>query len=111
MERKKKKEGGDPFLFYKRSFSASGTAWLSLCMRPSAIVMTLSLIHIFDKDGNDAYNRLSELCLEASRELKLIDPKINMRVSSKTPMRLFELGTKLTKEGLGFPQYSNDRCV
>ena len=64
-----------------------------------------------DKDGNDAYNRLSELCLEASRELKLIDPKINMRVSSKTPMRLFELGTKLTKEGLGFPQYSNDDIV
>lgn len=64
-----------------------------------------------DKDGNDAYNRLSEFCLEASRELKLIDPKINMRVSSKTPMRLFELGTKLTKEGLGFPQYSNDDIV
>lgn len=64
-----------------------------------------------DREGNDAYNRLSELCLEASKELKLIDPKINMRVSSKTPMRLFELGTKLTKEGLGFPQYSNDDIV
>ena len=38
-----------------------------------------------DKDGNDCFNLLSELCLEASRNLKLIDPKINLRVSKKTP--------------------------
>ncbi len=64
-----------------------------------------------DADGNDCFNLLSELCLEASRNLKLIDPKINLRVSSKTPLSIYEKGTELTKVGLGFPQYSNDDVV
>jgi len=62
-------------------------------------------------DGEPCFNRLSELCLLASKDLKLIDPKINLRVGSHTPARIFELGTELTKEGLGFPQYSNDDVV
>lgn len=61
--------------------------------------------------GRDLFNKLSEMCLRASKELHLIDPKINIRVSSLTPDRVFELGTELTKEGLGFPQYSNDDVV
>ena len=64
-----------------------------------------------DVEGNDCFNLLSELCLEASRNLKLIDPKINLRVSSKTPLSIYEKGTELTKVGLGFPQYSNDDVV
>ena len=64
-----------------------------------------------DADGNDCFNLISELCLEASRNLKLIDPKINLRVSSKTPLSIYEKGTELTKVGLGFPQYSNDDVV
>ena len=62
-------------------------------------------------DGGEGFNELSELCLEASRNLKLIDPKINLRVSKKTPLSLYEKGTELTKVGLGFPQYSNDDVV
>ena len=64
-----------------------------------------------DKDGNDCYNELSELCLRASGELKLIDPKINLRVNKNTPLSVFEEGSKLTRLGLGFPQYSNDDVV
>ena len=64
-----------------------------------------------DKDGNDCYNELSELCLSASGELKLIDPKINLRVNKNTPLSIFEEGSKLTRLGLGFPQYSNDDVV
>lgn len=64
-----------------------------------------------DIDGNDCFNELSSLCLEASRELKVIDPKINLRVSGKTPIEIYEKGTELTKVGLGFPQYSNDDVV
>ena len=56
-----------------------------------------------DPDGTDSYNLLSELCLKASLELKLIDPKINLRVSSSTPPERFELATLLTRQGLGFP--------
>ena len=59
-------------------------------------------------DGNDGYNMLSEMCLKASSELKLIDPKINLRVSHTTPLSIYELGTQLTRLGLGFPQYEND---
>ena len=61
-----------------------------------------------DKDGNDAFNDLSEICLTASEELDLIDPKINLRVNKNTPLSLYERGTRLTKMGMGFPQYSND---
>ncbi len=63
------------------------------------------------RDGKPAFNLLSELCLQASRENLMIDPKINLRVSSQTPKEIYELGTELTKAGLGFPQYSNDDVV
>ena len=59
-------------------------------------------------DGTDGFNMLSKWCLEASGQLRLIDPKINLRVNKSTPLEVFELGTELTKLGLGFPQYEND---
>ncbi len=62
-------------------------------------------------DGTESYNELSDLCMQASLELKLIDPKINLRVHQNTPLSLYIRGTELTKEGLGFPQYSNDDVV
>ena len=62
-------------------------------------------------DGTDMYNLLSEQCLKASLELKLIDPKINLRVNRNTPLSTYVLGSELTKQGLGFPQYSNDDVV
>ena len=64
-----------------------------------------------DVNGKDCYNELSELCLLASGELKLIDPKINLRVNQNTPLEVYEAGSRLTKVGLGFPQYSNDDVV
>lgn len=64
-----------------------------------------------DENGNEAFNLLSEMCLKASLELKLIDPKINLRVTKNTPTEQYDLGTELTKQGLGFPQYSNDEVV
>ncbi len=64
-----------------------------------------------DRNGNDAFNPLSEICLTAAEELDLIDPKINLRVNKNTPLSLYERGTLLTKKGMGFPQYSNDDIV
>lgn len=64
-----------------------------------------------DREGNDAFNSLSEICLKAAEELDLIDPKINLRVNKNTPLALYERGTLLTKMGMGFPQYSNDDIV
>jgi pyruvate-formate lyase len=62
-------------------------------------------------DGEQEFNELSELCLKASYELCLIDPKINIRVNKNTPLEIYEKGSELTKIGLGFPQYSNDDIV
>jgi pyruvate-formate lyase len=64
-----------------------------------------------DLKGKAEFNILSEMCLKASLELKLIDPKINLRVSKNTPLHVYELGSELTKVGLGFPQYNNDDVV
>ncbi|MBO4406462.1 MAG: pyruvate formate-lyase [Clostridia bacterium] len=64
-----------------------------------------------DGEGKDVYNPLSRMCLETSYELKLIDPKINLRVSRDTPFERYLEATRLTKAGLGFPQYSNDDTV
>ena len=64
-----------------------------------------------DEDGNQVFNILSRLCLRASENLLVIDPKINLRVGKDTPVEIYELGSRLTKAGLGFPQYSNDDVV
>ena len=61
-----------------------------------------------DENGNSVFNLLSELCLEASYNNKLIDPKINLRVGKDTPQEIYTKASHLTKAGLGFPQYSND---
>lgn len=63
------------------------------------------------REGNPAFNDLSRLCLKACGELKLVDPKINLRVDKSTPLGIYELGTELTAKGLGFPQYANDDVV
>ncbi len=64
-----------------------------------------------DENGNDVFNLLSELCLKASYNNKMIDPKINLRVDKNTPKERYTLASHLTKAGLGFPQYSNDDIV
>lgn len=64
-----------------------------------------------DRSGKSLFNELSRMCLEASYDLNLIDPKINLRVDANTPLDVFKLGARLTKRGLGFPQYDNDDIV
>jgi len=64
-----------------------------------------------DRAGQPVWNPLSELSLQASLELGLIDPKINVRITGDTPLERYESCTRLTARGLGFPQYSNDDVV
>ena len=64
-----------------------------------------------DENGKQVFNLLSELCLKASNDLMMIDPKLNIRVGKDTPIEVYEMGSRLTKAGLGFPQYSNDDVV
>lgn len=65
----------------------------------------------YDETGNSCFNDLTKMCMDASLELSLIDPKINLRVCDKTPIEVYEYATRLTKQGLGFPQYCNDDVV
>lgn len=62
-------------------------------------------------DGSSAFTDLTRLCMKASLELNLIDPKINLRVDKNTPNDILVFATELTKQGLGFPQYCNDDIV
>lgn len=62
-------------------------------------------------DGSDSFNDLSAIMLEASLRLRLIDPKINLRVDTRTPLSRFVKAVELTREGLGFPQYLNDDVI
>ena len=64
-----------------------------------------------DAEGRPVFSELSELCLRASGEICLIDPKINLRVGNATPREVFRAGTQLTAAGLGFTPYSNDDVV
>ncbi len=63
------------------------------------------------KSGSYLFNAVSRMSLEACEELRLIDPKINIRVGRDTPEEVYLSGTRLTRVGLGFPQYSNDDVV
>ena len=63
------------------------------------------------RSGEAAVNELTRMVLRVSRDVALIDPKINLRVSTATDLDLLCLATELTRKGLGFPQYSNDDVV
>ncbi len=63
------------------------------------------------RDGLDATNELTRMCLRVSRDVAMIDPKINLRISAQTDLGLLTLATELTRKGLGFPQYANDDVV
>lgn len=64
-----------------------------------------------DREGNTAVNPLTYLVLDVARHLRLIDPKINLRLTPDTPWELLVRAVEMTKLGLGFPQYSNDDAV
>ncbi len=61
--------------------------------------------------GDDGVNELTFMVLRVARDLSMIDPKINLRISAQTDLDLLSLASELTRKGLGFPQYSNDDVV
>ncbi len=61
--------------------------------------------------GEPAVNPLTWMALRVARDVGLIDPKVNLRISAGTDQALLELATELTRKGLGFPQYANDDVV
>ncbi|MCK4746746.1 MAG: pyruvate formate lyase family protein, partial [Bacteroidales bacterium] len=63
------------------------------------------------KEGLDGVNELTYMVLRVARDVAMIDPKINLRISKDTDLELLALAAELTRMGLGFPQYSNDDVV
>jgi formate C-acetyltransferase len=64
------------------------------------------------KDGLDATNDLTYLCLDASKGLRLTDPKINVRFYRNSPDKLWEECCQMVKMGMGgFPAFYNDEAV
>jgi pyruvate-formate lyase len=63
------------------------------------------------RDGRPAVNPLTYMALRAARDVAMIDPKINLRITKDTDLELLSLAAELTRQGLGFPQYSNDDVV
>jgi formate C-acetyltransferase len=62
-------------------------------------------------EGANGINPLTSMALRAARDVAMIDPKINLRVTKETDLELLTLAAELTAQGLGFPQYSNDDVV
>ena len=59
----------------------------------------------------DGCNELTQMVLRVGRDVSMIDPKINLRITNQTGLELLSLASELTRKGLGFPQYSNDDVV
>lgn len=64
-----------------------------------------------DREGEDATNPLSYMCLQATANTRLYQPSISIRVHSETPRALYEKAAEVTRLGLGMPAYYNDRFI
>ncbi len=63
------------------------------------------------RDGKDATNDLSYLCLEAADELQVTQPTMAVRVWEETPEALIQFGCKMIQEGQANPGFFNDNAA
>jgi len=63
------------------------------------------------RDGKDASNDLSFLCLEAADELQTTQPVMALRVFEDTPKELIQFGCKMIQEGQANPGFFNDNTA
>lgn len=63
------------------------------------------------KDGRDATNDLSFLCIQASMHTRLPAPSLSVRVWNGTPNEFLLKCTELTRTGIGLPAYYNDEII
>jgi formate C-acetyltransferase len=64
-----------------------------------------------DREGEDATNALSYMCLQATANTRLYQPSISLRVHSDTPGALYRKAAEVSRLGLGMPAYYNDRFI
>jgi formate C-acetyltransferase len=63
------------------------------------------------RDGMDATNELSYMCLQATANTKLYQPSISIRIHDNTPDSLYIKALDVSRIGLGMPAYYSDRVI
>lgn len=63
------------------------------------------------REGKDASNDLSLLCLQAADELQTTQPVMALRVCKDTPRELIRFGCKMVQEGQANPGFFNDETA
>jgi formate C-acetyltransferase len=64
-----------------------------------------------DAEGNPVFNDLTRMIAEVYMELKLVDPKLNARISSEHPKEYFDLLSELTLSGCNALAIFNDEVI
>ncbi len=64
-----------------------------------------------DRNGEDATNDLSFMCIEASFHVFLPMPSLSIRVWNGSPHELLVRAAELTRSGIGLPAYYNDEVI
>ena len=64
-----------------------------------------------NKNGEDATNDLSFMCIQASMHVALPQPSLSVRVWNKTPHDFMIKAAELTRTGIGLPAYYNDEVI
>ena len=64
-----------------------------------------------DEKGNDTYNDLSFLFLEAQKHLGLPQPNLSVRLHEGTSDELLKEAVRVVAKGSGMPQFFNDKAV
>lgn len=62
------------------------------------------------RDGADATNELSYLCLEATDRVRTHQPGLSVRIHSDCPQEFMNAVTDLVSKGTGFPAIHNDQA-
>ncbi len=64
-----------------------------------------------DKEGLDATNDLSFMCIDATMHVMLPAPSFSVRVWNRTPHEFLIRAAELTRTGVGLPAYYNDEVI
>jgi formate C-acetyltransferase len=63
------------------------------------------------RDGTDATNELSTLCLEVSEKMALSRPQVGVRWHAGTPGEFLERAVGVLRAGMGYPDFCSDEQI
>lgn len=63
------------------------------------------------QEGRDATNEISHICLEATIDLRLVQPDISVRIHPETPESFLIKACELARLGTGHPKFYNEDLI